>query len=494
MQTEDGLLKVFSVGLVLSTVFTAATLALATPLTWAQYGLFGAYDPRQQETLWNEAIYLQSSGQHSEAIEKLKRAAHLSRINDGLNAKSQLPYLRAEIVSHRALEQLAIADERQAYMSRIETTTIPSGPEKVEALLAQAEWHQYALLHDIDEEEETTARMTKAWNFYRRALNESIATYGEESEALIPALEGMVRAQYLLASHRGIGAAMPGKMNRDATNYAAGKAFFKRGLSVLVAMQQLNRDSLGVSREIQAEDLLRMGDWAWWTGNRMNAISFYQDALALANGKNLAESEETPSATEEAVLDKTREELAGDAETTLPSNAPKTEIPNGELGDTIAQIESTTIADVQQDLPEAAKLSDPVVEASKDDAGQSEAAMAASSAEPYPAFRILDAPVALPAVPGFDPVLDIKQGEPADSDLVVSFNISATGKAVNLERIQFPVVEGPRGPERVLRRLKKMRFRPVFEDGKPVESETITWVFEPKYWAMPGSVTTEAST
>ena len=461
-------------------------------MTWAQDGLFGAYDPRQQETLWNEAIYLQSSGQHSEAIEKLKRAAHLSRINDGLNAKSQLPYLRAEIVSHRALEQLAKADERQAYLSRVESTTIPSGPEKVEALLAQAEWHQYALLQNIDEEEETTARMGKAWNFYSRALNESIATYGAESEALIPALEGMVRAQYLLASHRGIGAAMPGKMDRDATNYAAGKATFKRGLSFLVAMQQLNRDSLGVSREIQAEDLLRMGDWAWWTGNRMNAISFYQEALALANGENLAESE-APAAEENAV-DAASDELEIDAESTPTSDAPETEISNTEPAGTIAPTVSTLNADVQKGLSEVAKLQDPVVEALEDDAGQLDSEMAASSTESYPAFRILDIPVALPAVPGFDPVLDIKQGEPAEGDLVVSFNISATGKAVNLERIQFPVVEGIRGPERVLRRLKKMRFRPVFEDGKPVESETITWVFEPKHWAMPGAVTTEAST
>ena len=485
-------MKVFSTGLALSTALTVATLTLTAPMTWAQDGLFGAYDPRQQEDLWNEAIYLQSSGQHSEAIEKLKRAAHLSRINDGLNAKSQLPYLRAEIVSHRALEQLTMADERQAYLSRIESTTIPSGPEKVEALLAQAEWHQYALLQNIDEEEETTARMGKAWNFYRRALNESIATYGEESEALIPALEGMVRAQYLLAGHRGIGAAMPGKMDRDATNYAAGKATFKRGLSVLVAMQQLNRDSLGVSREIQAEDLLRMGDWAWWTGNRMNAISFYQEALSLANGENLAESE--ASASEENALDTANDELEIDAESTPTSDAPETEIANTEPAGTIAPTVSTLNADVQKGLPEVAKLQDPVVEALEDDAGQPESEMAASSTEPYPAFRILDIPVALPAVPGFDPVLDIKQGEPAEGDLVVSFNISATGKAVNLERIQFPLVEGIRGPERVLRRLKKMRFRPVFEDGKPVESETITWVFEPKHWAMPGSVATEAST
>ena len=98
-------------------------------MTWAQDGLFGAYDPRQQETLWNEAIYLQSSGQHSEAIEKLKRAAHLSRINDGLNAKSQLPYLRAEIVSHRALEQLAKADERQAYSVSYTHLTLPTRSE-----------------------------------------------------------------------------------------------------------------------------------------------------------------------------------------------------------------------------------------------------------------------------------------------------------------------------------------------------------------------------
>lgn len=486
-------MKVFSAGLALSTALTAATLALTAPLTRAQDGLFGAYDPRQQETLWNEAIYLQSSGQHNEAIEKLKRAAHVSRINDGLNAKSQLPFVRAEIASHRALAQLANADERQAYLSRIESTTIPSGPEKVKALLAQAEWHQYALLQDIDEEEETTARMGKAWSFYRRALNESIATYGEESEALIPALEGMVRAQYLLASHRGIGAAMPGKMDRDATNYAAGKVTFKRGLSVLVAMQQLNRDRLGVSREIQAEDLIRMGDWAWWTGNRMNAISFYQDALALANGETSAESEETPSASKES-LDTATDELEGDAETTPPSDVPETQIPNAEPAETIAQNESTSITDVQQKLSEALELSDAIDEAFKDNAEQSEAAMSASSTEIYPTFRILDAPVALPAVPGFDPVLDVKQGEPAQSDLVVSFNISATGKVVNLERIQFPLVEGTRGPERVLRRLKKMRFRPVFEDGKPVESETITWVFEPKYWAMPGSVSTEAST
>ena len=482
-------MKVFSAGLVISTALTAAALALATPSVLAQNLMFGAYDPRQQETLWSEAISLQDSGQHSEAIEKLKRAGHLSRINEGLNAKSQLPYLRAEIASHRALNQLALADERQAYLSRIESTTIPSGPEKVEALLAQAEWHQYALLQDIDEEEESTARMGKAWNFYRRALNESIATYGEDSEELIPALEGMVRAQYLLASHRGIGAAMPGKMDRDLRNYAAGKSTFKRGLSVLVAMQHLNRDRLGVSREIQADDLIRMGDWAWWTGNRMNAISFYQDALTLANGETLAVDTGEVSVSEQAEVAVESDAVEGD----IDSSIEVTEA-TGDMVDAVAPQAPITSKDEESSPSELVTTDNLALELAETDGEPSENALAELPTELFPTFRILNAPVALPAVPGFGPVLDIKQGEPAEGDLVVSFSISATGKAINLERIQFPVTEGARGPERVIRRLRKMRFRPVFEDGEPVESERMTWVFEPKHWAMPRATATEGST
>ena len=482
-------MKVFSAGLVISTALTAAALALATPSVLAQNLMFGAYDPRQQETLWSEAISLQDSGQHSEAIEKLKRAGHLSRINEGLNAKSQLPYLRAEIASHRALNQLALADERQAYLSRIESTTIPSGPEKVEALLAQAEWHQYALLQDIDEEEESTARMGKAWNFYRRALNESIATYGEDSGELIPALEGMVRAQYLLASHRGIGAAMPGKMDRDLRNNAAGKSTFKRGLSVLVAMQHLNRDRLGVSREIQADDLIRMGDWAWWTGNRMNAISFYQDALTLANGETLAVDTGEVSVSEQAEVAAESDAVESDIDSSIEVTDA-----TGDMVDAVAPQAPITSKDEESSPSELVTTDNLALELAETDGEPSENALAELPTELFPTFRILNAPVALPAVPGFGPVLDIKQGEPAEGDLVVSFNISATGKAINLERIQFPVTQGARGPERVIRRLRKMRFRPVFEDGEPVESERMTWVFEPKHWAMPRATATESST
>ena len=467
-------MKVFSPGLAVTTALTYALLFAAAPHAFGQTGFFGAYDPRLQELLWNEAIELQQNGSHQEAIEKLKRAAHLSRINEGLDAKSQLPFVRAEITSHRALNQFVTADERHAYLSRIEASALPSGPEKITALLRQAEWHQFALLEDIDEDEEATARMGKAWNFYRRALNESIAAYGEDSAELLPALEGMVRAQYLLAGHRGIGASLPGRMDRERRDFAAGKSTFKRGLSVLVAMQQLNRDRLSVTREVQAQDLIRIADWAWWTGNRNYALDFYNTALALANGESLA-----PVANETSPL--TEVDAPVDPEATAPEpNTPGTDAGEGAATTQTLNAETESVnAAIEHELTDSAPIDEAVSTPENPD---------------YPTFRILEAPVALPAIAGFGPVLDIKTSEPAEGDLIVSFNISPAGKVVNIERVQLPVTTGPRGPERVIRRLRKTRFRPVFLDGEPIESDTITWTFEPKHWAMPGSTHSETST
>ncbi len=517
-------MKTLSISLAI-TITLAATGASATRANTAVYG---AYDPRQQESLWNTAIELQTQGRHEEAIPVLKRATHLSRISDGLNAASQLPYVRAEIQSYRALDELALADERHAYLSRIEKQVLPSGPEKIDALLRQAEWHQYALLEDIDEEEAVQARMGKAWNFYRRALNESVATYGESSAELLPALHGMVRAQYLLAGHQGVGGAMPGNMRRERTSPSQSKAVFKRGISLLIAMQQLNRDRLVASREVQAEDLIRMGDWAWWTGNRNFAFEFYGDAIKLANGEalnrgaaanaELAGEEDVKNAL--APTDAPREQNEAEEESAANerATADATEtLPNGSLASSgTAEATQEESADSVESNPEAfadtaseaGAIDTPVsaireastkIEASEqteasEQLAEAEAASGDSATEKFPTFRILEAPVPLPAIEGFDPVLKVKTEPATEADLIVTFTVNANGKVDNLERVQVPESAGPRSPDRVLRRLRRLRFRPVFEAGEPIESEPITWVFGPEHWASPYDSVAEAST
>lgn len=527
-------MKTLSISLVITTALAGVC---ATP-AWANMMLYGAYDPRQQETLWNTAIDLQAQGRHEEAIPVLKQATHLSRISDGLNAASQLPYVRAEIQSYRALDELALADERHAYMSRIEKQVLPSGPEKIDALLRQAEWHQYALLEDMDEEEAIQARMGKAWNFYRRALNESVATYGENSEKLLPALHGMVRAQYLLAGHQGVGAAMPGKMRRERTSASQSKSSFKRGISLLIAMQQLNRDRLKVTREVQAEDLVRMGDWAWWTGNRTFALEFYGDAIKLANGEvlnrgpeanaELADAEDVKNALAASdVADGGPTVENSDPEATAPGNkAPQTERAadlasneestsvdtanvldgalsaanetQGETLDGVAYAKPTR-THAEENTDSAVSAPEEMKPATDGASGQivktaPETADDDLATQRFPTFHILEAPVPLPAIEGFGPVLKVKTEPATEADLIVTFTVNANGKVDNLERVQVPFTNTRRSPDRVLRRLRRLRFRPVFEAGEPVESTPITWVFGPEHWASPYDSTTEVST
>jgi len=500
----------------ISLAITIALAATGASATRANTAVYGAYDPRQQESLWNTAIELQIQGRHEEAIPVLKRATHLSRISDGLNAASQLPYVRAEIQSYRALGELALADERHTYLSRIEKQVLPSGPEKIDALLRQAEWHQYALLEDIDEEEAIQARMGKAWNFYRRALNESVATYGESSAELLPALHGMVRAQYLLAGHQGVGGAMPGNMRRERTSPSQSKAVFKRGISLLIAMQQLNRDRLVASREVQAEDLIRMGDWAWWTGNRNFAFEFYGDAIKLANGEVLNRG---PAANDElageediknalASTDGASERNVAEEEASVKESAAEETVDTlsddslaaSETAEATQNEPANSVAsnpEALADTDSEASVADTTVSAN-DEASQqiaeAEVADGDSATEKFPTFRILEAPVPLPAIEGFDPVLKVKTEPATEADLIVTFTVNANGKVDNLERVQVPESAGPRSPDRVLRRLRRLRFRPVFEAGEPIESEPITWVFGPEHWASPYDSVAETST
>ena len=53
-------------------------------------------------------------------------------------------------------------------------------------------------------------------------------------------------------------------------------------------------------------------------------------------------------------------------------------------------------------------------------------------------FRILEAPVPLPAIEGFDPVLKVKTEPATEADLIVTFTVNANGKVDNLERVQVP--------------------------------------------------------
>jgi hypothetical protein len=286
-----------------------------------------------------------------------------------------------------------------------------------------------------------------------------------------------------------------------------------------------------------------MGDWAWWTGNRTFALEFYGDAIKLANGEVLNRGPEANAelADAEAVKNALAATNAADGgptvensnpENTDPENTdPEEKAPQTERAADLASNNESTSVDTTnaidgalsasnetqgETLDEVAyaeptrthtdKNTDSTVRAAEemnlatDEAPDQIAKTAPETAdgEPatqtFPTFRILEAPVPLPAIEGFGPVLKVKTEPATEVDLIVTFRVNANGKVDNLERVQVPVTNTRRSPDRVLRRLRRLRFRPVFEAGEPVESAPITWVFGPEHWASPYDSTTEVST
>jgi hypothetical protein len=270
-----------------------------------------------------------------------------------------------------------------------------------------------------------------------------------------------------------------------------------------------------------------MGDWAWWTGNRTFALEFYGDAIKLANGEVLNRGPEANA--ELADAEDVKNALAASdvadggptAENSAPENtdpednAPQTERAadlasndesalsassetQGETVDGVAYAKPTRAHD-EKNTASAVNAGDemkPAPDGAPDQTAKTapEAADSDPATQRFPTFRILEAPVPLPAIEGFGPVLKLKTEPATEADLIVTFTVNANGKVDNLEPVQVPVTNTRRSPDRVLRRLRRLRFRPVFEAGEPVESAPITWVFGPEHWASPYDSTTEVST
>jgi hypothetical protein len=106
--------------------------------------------------------------------------------------------------------------------------------------------------------------------------------------------------------------------------------------------------------------------------------------------------------------------------------------------------------------------------------------------------NLFSQPTALPLLAGNEPLPQHETRE--DGTLVIGFDISDTGRVTNLERLREPEVEEEKAIRRLIRALKKTRFRPPFADGMPVAQEGLVWSFEPVSWRGLAPDVTAAST
>jgi len=89
--------------------------------------------------------------------------------------------------------------------------------------------------------------------------------------------------------------------------------------------------------------------------------------------------------------------------------------------------------------------------------------------------RLFGEPVALPSLSGVRPLP--QSVDPESGDILLEFSVTGRGRVTDLERLNENEAYDSQA-NRLMRRLRKTRFRPRFEAGEPVKTENIIWAYD----------------
>jgi tetratricopeptide (TPR) repeat protein len=244
----------------------------------------GTYAPDLPEKLLSLGSALQKRGRHAEAIRVFKRGTHLARINNGLYSATQIPLIQGEITSYIATGGLREADERQQYMHSVQLRSLNDPDARVQALMQQAAWQQSAYQMRLDEQ--PFVRLLSMWDLYRVALSDIADREGDTSVNLLPPLDGLLQAQYLIADHQSNAMSAGSSSETSFGKRQAQNRFnayrsrsYSQGSSVIRAIYDVKRAQVEDHNLATAESLVMLGDWMLWHGDHKQAFAAYQEAL-----------------------------------------------------------------------------------------------------------------------------------------------------------------------------------------------------------------------
>ena len=462
----------------------------------------GAFAPGLTEQLLGLGLNLQALDRHAEAAKVLKRGVHVSRVQSGLYAADQIPLLRAEIRSLIALGRFDEVDEHQRYLARVESEALTGTPASIAALIDQGEWAEQAWDLGLGDQEALPEHLARSWEYYRLAYNQSTQLYGERSLELLKPLEGMLRLQYRFA---GLQRENASNSRFDGSSYRQTSALggaYRRGeavLSTIFGLKLVNGSSAGE----QARDLTRLGDWARWMGRRSDSRSYYDKAWrritpppvvpeapeAAALPEPAADAGAEPSATTEVAMNE-----AGSDNT--PPDAGAVEAPVDVVavaeGEEAAVDEVSGAAEAGEDAPAVEEM----VAETAPEAGNEDTSITALTEEqppeddPVMRAALFETATPLPDIDTLRPLPPFRRD--ASGPLVVQFQLNEAGKITVLERVtvttvtesetteeaEAPQVDNDPAVDRLLRKMRRIRFRPQYEEGAAVETGMIVWSFD----------------
>ena len=250
------------------------------------------------ESLYDLGLAQQRANEHEKAIDTLKRATHVVRVNSGLHSALQLPIIEAEIESLMYLNLFEQVDIRQNYLRKIQARSLVDNEKIARGLIRQAEWQNKAYhLGIAQNDEEKLFRLVDMLNLYRDALTRLAEKQGDLSPVLLEPLHGILRTQYLLT---GLISKSLGVYERSLSRFDndGARAYrsqnFKQGKHIISAIYDVERNTSKNPLETTQNSLTMLADWMLWNGKRGDAKRTYMEATRAGLTPADENIEETP--------------------------------------------------------------------------------------------------------------------------------------------------------------------------------------------------------
>lgn len=246
----------------------------------------GAYDAGLAESLVGLGVAYQQGGRHAEAVASLNRAAHITRVNDGLYSAADLPILERLIESYSALGEWQAVGSSYHQMFEIHRRNYGENDTRLlPALQKLSAWHLRAYLDEIGEQ--PFNHLLAARGLYDSSLGILQTTPAAAADSRLPdTLRERAIVDYYLAAYTPEDAAEisfeagPQNAMNLPPNYVLNG--FTSGREALERVVELRRADPASSPLKQGEAIAELGDWHQLFNRRQTALELYREAHAVA--------------------------------------------------------------------------------------------------------------------------------------------------------------------------------------------------------------------
>jgi tetratricopeptide (TPR) repeat protein len=250
----------------------------------------GPYHEQSSEALYGLGIALKKQGFYDEALNTLKRAMHVNRVNHGLHSFSQTPILRSIIDTQKALHHFEeVTTDYNRLLRLFQKNYASNDPALIPVYQELALWH--VDVYQLDSSAERVDHLTSAHSYINAAIKKAQAPNQLTTQEKIELLRTSTLISFYSSQHKGdewvtaLDSRFSASSDKDfmvPTRMATlSKTSYRQGrLAHEQIIALVNADPTAtIHQKISA--YVETGDWHLLFKHHNTAMEYYQQARIL---------------------------------------------------------------------------------------------------------------------------------------------------------------------------------------------------------------------